>query len=252
MKRSHEGERGKAVEVNNNNIDFFQDYSTSSNVPCKKHPQSYSVGVCAYCLKDWLFNLVSSDYGEQRFSSCSCFENSSNPRTSCTGEVGSVGRVSSSISTAGSFGVNGGLFFDLERKSGFSEVEPRKSGFDCERKDCTFKEYDIEDIRGMRKSVGGGSGGGLLDVDGGFNGANKQVFSLKESYFTGGDDLGFNDLKFNFQSESKGDVPAVKKGVFFAFSSMRDGGDFMTHKFGGSINNALVGDGAFCNGVHVG
>ncbi|KAK6242530.1 hypothetical protein QUC31_013769 [Theobroma cacao] len=355
-------ERGKAVEVNNNNIDFLQDYSTSSNVPCKKHPQSSSVGVCAYCLKDRLFNLVCSDCGEQRFSSCSCSENSSNPRTSCTGEVGSVGRVSflienvnkdqvanpnskpksntngnkseevfllkrsnsscieikkkngfwrigrlfrkkrdkdnhcgksvggideksdlwivdymgvsrsrslcsfrggeffgsedgsdlmnfsgarSSISAARSSGVNGGLFLDPERKSGFSEAEPRNSGFDCERRDSTFKEFDIADIRGMRKSVGGG---GLLDVDGGFSGANRRVFSLNESYFTGGDDSGFIDLKFDFQSESKGDVPAVKKGVFSAFGSMRDGGDFMTHKSGRSIDNALVGDEAFCNG----
>ncbi|XP_022775878.1 uncharacterized protein LOC111317727 [Durio zibethinus] len=353
-------ERGKAVEVYNN-IDFFQDYSTSSDVPCKKHPQPSSVGVCAYCLKDRLINLVCSDCGEQRLSSCSCSEISSNPRTSCTGEVGSVGRVSflienenkdqvlnpiskprnsnsgnkseeifllkrsnsscveikkkngfwrigrlfrkkrdkdsnncgksvggvddksdlwvvdytgvsrsrslcsfrgggffgsedgsdlmnisgarSSISAARSSGVNGGLVFDPERKSGFSEAEPRKSGFDSERRDSSFIESDIADIRAMRKGVGG-----LMDVDGGFNGANRRVFSLKESYFTGGDDSGFIDLKFDFQSEPKGDIPAVKKGVFSAFGSMRDGGDFMPYKSGGSIENALVGDGAFCNG----
>ncbi|XWS69547.1 hypothetical protein CRYUN_Cryun04dG0188000 [Craigia yunnanensis] len=355
-------EIGKAVEVNNN-IDFFQDYNNSSDVlPCKKHPQSSSVGVCAYCLKDRLINLVCSDCGEQRLSSCSCSEISSNPRTSCTGEVGSVGRVSflienenkdqvpnpnskhrnsssgnkseevfllkrsnsscveikkkngfwrigrlfrkkrdkdnncgksvggvdeksdlwvvdytgvsrsrslcsfrgggffgsedgsdlmnfsgarSSISAARSSGVNGGLVFDPERKSGFSEAEPRKSGFDSERRESTFIESDI---KAMRKAAPGGGGFGLMDVEGGFNGANKRVFSLKESYFTGGDDSGFIDLKFDSQAESKGDIPAVKKGVLSAFGSMRDGGEFMPYKSGGCIENAMVGDGAFCNG----
>ncbi|XVE85657.1 hypothetical protein DITRI_Ditri17bG0108100 [Diplodiscus trichospermus] len=344
-------ERGKAVEVYNN-IDFFQDYSTSSDVPCRKHPQSSSAGVCAYCLKDRLINLVCSDCGEQRLSSCSCSEISSNPRTSCTGEVGSVGRVSflienenkdqvpnpnpkpgnkseevfflkrsnsscveikkkngfwrigrlfrkkrdkdancgksvagideksdlwvvdymgvsrtrslcsfrgggffgsedgsdvmnfsgarSSISAARSSGVNGGLMYDPERKSGFSEAEPRKSGFDCERRDSTFMESDVADIKAMRKG-GGGGGGGTMDVDGGFHGANRRVFSLKESYFTGGEDSGFIDLKFE-------DVPAVKKGVLSAFGSTRDGGEFMPYKSGGSIENAQVGNGAFFNG----
>ncbi|XVF03081.1 hypothetical protein REPUB_Repub04eG0230000 [Reevesia pubescens] len=369
-------ERGKAVEVYNNHIDFCQDYSTLSDVfPCKKHPQLSSVGVCAYCLKDRLINLVCSDCGEQRLSSCSCSEISSNPRTSCTGgEVGSVGRVSfmienenkdqvpnpnskprnsssgntkseevfllkrsnsscveikkkngfwrmgrlfrkkrdkdnnnncgknvggvdeksdlwvvdymgvsrsrslcsfrgggffgsedgsdlmnfsgarSSISAARSSGFNGGLVFDPERKSGFSEAdprksgfseaEPRKSGFDSERRDSTFIESDIADIKAMRK-VGGG---GFMDVDGGINGANRRVFSLKESYFTGGDDSGFIDLKFDFQAESKGDIPAAKKGVLSAFGSMRDGGEFMPYKSAGSIENAMVGDAAFGNG----
>ncbi|XWS34267.1 hypothetical protein CRYUN_Cryun21dG0025800 [Craigia yunnanensis] len=359
-------ERGKAVEVCNN-IDFFQGYSTSSDVPCKKHPRSSSVGVCAYCLKDRLINLVCSDCGEQRLSSCSCSEISSNPRTSCTGEVGSVGRVSflienenkdqvpnlnskprnstsgnkseevfllkrsnsscveikkkngfwrigrlfrkkrdkdancgksvggvdgvdeksdlwvvdymgmsrsrslcsfrgggffgsedgsdlmnfsgarSSISAARSSGVNGGLVFDPERKSGFSEAEPRKSGFDCERRDSTFIESDIADIKAMRRGGGGGAVG-PMDVDGGFNGANRRVFSLKESYFTGGDDSGFIDLKFDIQAESKGDIPAVKKGVLSAFGSMRDGDEFMPYKSGGSIENVQVGEGAFFNG----
>ncbi|XVF85685.1 hypothetical protein PTKIN_Ptkin17bG0136100 [Pterospermum kingtungense] len=385
-------ERGKAVEVYNNNttnIDFFQDYSTSAdNIPCKKHPQSSSSagGVCAYCLKDRLINLVCSDCGEQRLSSCSCSDEiSSNPRTSCTGtgDVGSVGRVSflienenkgdhhphqvpnpttsskprnstsstgnkseevlflkrsnsscveikkkngfwrigrlfrkkrssdnkdavncgksvggvdekssdlwvvdymgvsrsrslcsfrgggffgsedgsdlmnfsgarSSISAARSSGVNGGLVFDPERKSGFSEAEPRKSGFDYDqRRDSAFMESDVADIRAMRKGGGGGGGGGVMDVDGGYNGANRRVFSLKESYFTGGDDSGFIDLKFDFQSESKGDnnnnIPAMKKShVLSAFGSMRDGGEFMPYKpggGGGSVENGHVRDG---------
>ncbi|XWS52405.1 hypothetical protein CRYUN_Cryun11dG0067800 [Craigia yunnanensis] len=353
-------DRGKAVEVYSN--DFFQDYSTSSDLPCKKHQQSSSVGICAYCLKDRLVKLVCSDCGEQRLSSCSCScsEISSNPRTSCTVEVGSVGRVSflienenkdqvlnpsskpksnsgnkseevfflkrsnsscveikrknvfwrigrlfrkkrdkdnlgksvggideksdlwvvdcmgvsrsrslcsfrgggyfgsddggdlmnfsgarSSISAARSSSVNGGLCFDPERKSGFSEAEPRKSGFDSDGRDSTFVESDITDIKATRK------GGGLLDLNGGFSTANRRVFSLKDGYFTCGDDSGFIDSKFDFQSEFKGDIPALKKGVLSdshaAFGSMR-GGDYVPHESGVSFQNALVGDGTFCNG----
>lgn len=83
-------ERGKALEVYSNDMDF---YSSASEFPCKKHPSSSSVGICADCLKDRLIKLVCSDCGEQRLSSCSCSEISSK-RNSCTVEVGSVGRVS--------------------------------------------------------------------------------------------------------------------------------------------------------------
>ncbi|KAA8532804.1 hypothetical protein F0562_033079 [Nyssa sinensis] len=85
-------ERGKAVETYDAN--YFSDYNySSSDRPCKKHPSSSSVGICAYCLKDRLIKLVCSDCGEQRLSSCSCSEISSNPN-SCSVEIGSVGRVS--------------------------------------------------------------------------------------------------------------------------------------------------------------
>ncbi|XP_065851906.1 uncharacterized protein [Euphorbia lathyris] len=88
-------ERGKAVEIyNSSNNDLFQDYSTSSELPCKKHPSSSSVGICAQCLKDRLLKLVCSDCGEQRLSSCSCSDEISSNRNSCSVEVGSVGRVS--------------------------------------------------------------------------------------------------------------------------------------------------------------
>ncbi|KAG9133531.1 hypothetical protein Leryth_019440 [Lithospermum erythrorhizon] len=59
-------------------------------MPCKKHPYFSSVGICSYCLNDRLMNLVCSACGEQRFSSCSCSDISS----SCTGDIGSVGRIS--------------------------------------------------------------------------------------------------------------------------------------------------------------
>ncbi|XP_059655586.1 uncharacterized protein LOC132302689 [Cornus florida] len=85
-------ERGKSVEkYSGKDIPDFN-YSSSSDLPCKKHPSSSSVGICAQCLKDRLIKLVCSDCGEQRLSSCSCSE-VSNPN-SCNLEVGSVGRVS--------------------------------------------------------------------------------------------------------------------------------------------------------------
>ncbi|KDP29324.1 hypothetical protein JCGZ_18245 [Jatropha curcas] len=335
-------ERGKAVEIYNNNSNsdmYFQDYSTSSSdLPCKKHPSSSSVGICAYCLKDRLMNLVCSDCGEQRLSSCSCSEISSN-RNSCTVDVGSVGRISfliendqrnneisnskpkigekteevnfllkrsssscveikrksgfwrigklfskkrekgsyernsisgfeersdslwvvdymgvsrsrslcsfrgggggffgsedgtfsgarssisgarSSISAARNSGVNNGLIFDPERKSGFSsETEPRKSGFDSVLLDSDQK----------------------LDFSG-FNGANtntRRVFSLKEGNFTTMEDSGFIDLKFDGLSDSNS-----------AFGSMKGNSDFVAvqEQCGGSFGS-FVGDGMFSNG----
>ncbi|XP_058114962.1 uncharacterized protein LOC131257979 [Magnolia sinica] len=77
-------DRGKAVEAST----FFSD------APCRKHPSSSSVGICAFCLKDRLIKLVCSDCGEQRLSSCSCSDISSSYRNSCSVEVGSVGRIS--------------------------------------------------------------------------------------------------------------------------------------------------------------
>lgn len=77
------------MKENDNN---FSD--SSFDLPCKKHPNSSSVGICAYCLKDRLLKLVCSDCGEQRLSSCSCSDVSSY-RNSCSAvEVGGVGRIS--------------------------------------------------------------------------------------------------------------------------------------------------------------
>ncbi|KAK6157732.1 hypothetical protein DH2020_011980 [Rehmannia glutinosa] len=87
-------ERGKAVEVFSDDFSDFN-FSAASEMPCKKHPNSSSVGICAYCLKERLVKLVCSECGEQRLSSCSCSDVSSSYRNSCsTMEVGSVGRVS--------------------------------------------------------------------------------------------------------------------------------------------------------------
>ncbi|CAN4125207.1 unnamed protein product [Withania somnifera] len=85
-------ERGKAAMETDNFSDF--NYSVSSDMPCKKHPSSSSVGICSYCLKEKLVNLLCSECGEQRLSSCSCSDSSSSNKKSSTAEVGSVGRIS--------------------------------------------------------------------------------------------------------------------------------------------------------------
>ncbi|KAF3430978.1 hypothetical protein FNV43_RR25708 [Rhamnella rubrinervis] len=356
-------DRGKAVEAYNNDMEY---YSSGYDMPCRKHPSSSSVGICAYCLKDRLVKLVCSDCGEQRLSSCSCSEISSN-RNSCTVEVGSVGRVSflienerhdqqvsqpnskpnkiqdkaedvqllrrsssscveikrsgfwrfgklfrkkrekdcgnksvggfddrsemwlvdhtgvsrsrslcsfrgagwfgsedggdmmvsgarssisgarSSISGARSSSVTACMVLDSGRRSGFSEAEPRKSGFDGDQKrdDITsVSEFGTDQFKGVRRI-------GLLEVDNGFNGANRRVFSLKESDFNGMDDSGFIDLKLDYSAESKQpDFSASKMRISSdsesAFGSMR-GGEFAGHEYGGHYGS-LMSDGVFGNG----
>ena len=381
-------ERGKALEAynhNNNNKNDMEYYSTTSDMPCKRHPSSSSVGICAYCLKDRLVKLVCSDCGEQRLSSCSCSEISSN-RNSCTVEVGSVGRVSflienersdvsfpsknnlgnktqmgkteeegqglvlrrsssscaeikrsgfwrfgkffkkkkekdcanksvsgfdvksdiwlvdhdhdhhhqmgvsrsrslcsfrggggggggwfgsedggdlmvsgarSSISGARSSSVTACMVLDSGRRSGFSEAEPRKSGFDSES--GLVSEF------GMRRI-------GLVEVDnssssnnnigGGFNGVNRRVFSLKESDFNGMDDSGFIDLKLDYSAESKSTnnndhhyfSSSMKMGGITsdsesAFGSMRRGSEYGVNEYGDPFGSSVtMGDGIFNRG----
>ncbi|KAK9276172.1 hypothetical protein L1049_005703 [Liquidambar formosana] len=359
-------DRGKAVETFNDN--YLTDYYSSSDLPCRKHPSSSSVGICAICLKDRLIKLVCSDCGEQRLSSCSCSEISSN-RNSCTVEVGSVGRISflienergetphsnskpkiedkaeevfllkrsssshveikrsngfwrfgrlfrkkrdkgfersvggfddnksdlwvldylgvprsrslcsfrggglhpsedggdMSVSAARSSSVNCGLpldpdrksgfseerksGFSEERKSGFSETEPRKSGFDGEKKDnVVLGSENGLDFKGAKK------GRGLLELDAGFNGAKRRIYTLKESDFNGLDESGFIDLKLDLSSQSKPEFSAVKMsdlsasdlGSGFA-TSLRGGSFHEDHECGGSFRSS-VGEGILNKG----
>ncbi|KAI9112591.1 hypothetical protein K1719_016514 [Acacia pycnantha] len=108
----------------------------------------------------------------------------------------------SSISAARSSGVNGGLLLESGRRSGYSEAEPRRSGFDGEKRDSFMK------------------------VDGGFYGVNIRVFSLKESDFKGMDESRFIDLKLDFSSESKPEYLSNGKmgDALSAFGSTRHDG----------------------------
>jgi hypothetical protein len=150
-----------------------------------------------------------------------------------SGARSSISAARSSISAARNSGVNGGLLFDPDRKSGFSEAEPRKSGFDGEKRDTTSTALESERL------------------DSGHDGANtRRVFSLKEGNFTTVDDSGFIDLKFDFPPESKADLSAVKmvssSDSNSAFGSMRGGDVVAQDQYGGF--GSLMGDGPCSNG----
>ncbi|KAI4339429.1 hypothetical protein MLD38_024376 [Melastoma candidum] len=82
-------DRGKGIAAQLALNDFDPE-----TIPCRDHPRSSNVGVCAHCLKDRLLNLVCSECGEQRLSSCSCSDDLSSNRNSCAHDVASLGRVS--------------------------------------------------------------------------------------------------------------------------------------------------------------
>ncbi|GMH15225.1 hypothetical protein Nepgr_017066 [Nepenthes gracilis] len=87
-------ERGKELEAYGNGGNCIEENFSASDFPCERHPSSISAGICAYCLRDRLMELVCPECGEQRLSSCSCSEISSNPNSCGTAEIGSVGRIS--------------------------------------------------------------------------------------------------------------------------------------------------------------
>ncbi|GMI99843.1 hypothetical protein like AT3G25590 [Hibiscus trionum] len=254
MKMSHE--RGKAVQVYNDNVGLFHDYyRTSSDVRCKEHPQQQSpVGVCAYCLEERLLDLVCSDCGVHRRSTCSCSEIASGRRSSCGG--GGGGRVSFLIENEQKEQVSNPskseeMFLikrsksscvEMKKKNGFWRIgrlfkkkREEEDGNTCGKSeggaagrgvDEKSDDFWIVDYTGVSRSRslcsfrGGGIFGsedgtdsmnfsgarssGFNAGDAGFNGANRRVFSLKESNFTGGDDgSGFID----FHAESKEGSP---------------------------------------------
>ncbi|GAB4828961.1 hypothetical protein Ancab_018621 [Ancistrocladus abbreviatus] len=86
-------ERGKKLEAYGNGECYAENFS-AYKVLCKKHPTSSSAGICAYCLRDRLVDLVCPECGQQRLSSCSCSEISSSSNPNSSAEVGSVGRIS--------------------------------------------------------------------------------------------------------------------------------------------------------------
>ncbi|CAL1392394.1 unnamed protein product [Linum trigynum] len=112
-----------------------------------------------------------------------------------SGARSSVSGARSSISAARSSGFNG-LVFDPDRKSGYSESEPRKSGFDVVENQK--RDYPIQ--RG---------------------------FSLREGNFTTAvDDSGFIDLKFDFQPPSDSKPPPTEAGEYGMAGGDGNGGSF--------------------------
>ncbi|KAK8657517.1 hypothetical protein V6N13_035748 [Hibiscus sabdariffa] len=160
MKMSHE--RGKAVQVYNDNVGLFHDYyRTSSDVRCKEHPQQSPVGVCAYCLEERLLNLVCSDCGVQRRSSCSCSEIASGRRSSCGGGGGGGGRVSFLIENelhkepVPNYPSKSEEMFLIKRSNSSSVEMKKKNGF--WRIGRLFKKKREEDCNTR------GGGGGRVD-----------------------------------------------------------------------------------------
>ncbi|XP_052186251.1 uncharacterized protein LOC127797415 [Diospyros lotus] len=371
-------ERGKAVETYSASSNFSDyNYSAASEFPCKKHPSSSSVGICAYCLKDRLVKLVCSDCGEQRLSSCSCSEVSSY-RNSSAAEIGSVGRMSFLIENersdqtkqhhqhqqpsskprngegsedfvllkrssssciagvkrsglwrivrlfrkkrekgcertsvgamddkcemwvfdymggvsrsrslcsfrGGSFhdpedssdfafssakvsDVNGGPLFDSARVSGFSETEPRKSGFRAEKggllepetglyaRDRTVfpvkESSDSARVSGFSESEPRKSGF-KADPETAFYPRDRGVFPVKESDFSRMDESGFIDLKLDLSSESKPDVSVLKSTDHPVpvpeVGSLKSGSFLGNHESRGS-NGSPMGDAMFRKG----
>ncbi|OWM75845.1 uncharacterized protein LOC116212405 [Punica granatum] len=121
---------------------------------------------------------------------------------------------------------------DPDRKSGFSEAEPRRSAFsEAEPRRSAFSEAEprrsglSETFTEPRKS---GAVPEDPEVAGYNNKPTRRIFSLRESDFSGVDEKGFIDLKFISSSEAKASEPpstGAKMGLLAssksAFGSMR-------------------------------
>ncbi|KAA8529241.1 hypothetical protein F0562_033960 [Nyssa sinensis] len=242
-------ERGKAVETYSG-ANYFSDYnySASSDLPCKKHPSSSSVGICAYCLKDRLIKLVCSDCGEQRLSSCSCSEISSYPN-SCSVEVGSVGRISfliendrTGIQHSHSKPQNGEKSEEVVmlKRSNSSCVDVKRSGFwrigsfrgggyfndpDHEGSDFAFSSAKISDANGCMVLDSGRQSGfneaeprksgskGVLESENGFNLKGVKNGGLDRSVFPV-KESDFNDMDESGFIDLKLDLSSESKPEF--------------------------------------
>ncbi|KAL0396859.1 UNVERIFIED_CONTAM: hypothetical protein Scaly_0134300 [Sesamum calycinum] len=211
-------ERGKAVEAFSNDFSEFN-FSAASEIPCKKHPSSSSVGICAYCLKDRLVKLVCSECGEQRLSSCSCSDVSSSYRNSCsTMEVGSVGRVSFLIENE-KIDPQQSNNPNPKSKRGEEKAEQviflRRSSSSCVEVKKSNGFWRIKSFRG---------GGGHNDLD---EGSEYRFSSAKISDVTSGIFLD-SDKQCGFYSESE-----PRKSGFRGFFDADNGVDFRGGRRGG-------------------
>ncbi|XP_047329832.1 uncharacterized protein LOC124933472 [Impatiens glandulifera] len=152
-----EQRRSKAMEeerFKNFKPDF--NYSASSDFPCKDHPFSSSIGICSFCLKDRLMNLICSYCGEhQRLCSCT-FSDPPSP------DVGSVGRISFLIENETEKNpsqLNLGSL-ELQRRS----VEEKKvSGFGKIGRFFIRKKVAIDELMSRSRSLCSFRGGSFRD-----------------------------------------------------------------------------------------
>ncbi|CDP00526.1 unnamed protein product [Coffea canephora] len=202
-------ERGKALEVYNESMCTDFNYSSSSEMPCKKHPSSSSVGICAYCLKDRLVKLVCSECGEQRLSSCSCSDISSYRNSSCTADVGSVGRISFLIDNEKTELQK----LHQKRKKGDKPEEVillRRSSSSCVEVKRYKGFWKIKRLFRKKKQKGCEKDGQFDDKKPRKSGFRGFIFPVKESDFSAMDDSAFIDLKLDLSSESKPELPAFR------------------------------------------
>ncbi|XP_055805697.1 uncharacterized protein LOC129874431 [Solanum dulcamara] len=210
-------DRGKAAVIetiygeNNKNSDF--NYSVSSDIPCLKHPNSFPIGICSFCLKEKLVNLICSN----QFLSDETERNSS---SSCSVEVGSVGRISFLLENEKQSKTEQVIL--LRSSSNSVEIKKNRNGFwkikrffkkNREKGDEKSEiSGPIEGVVSRSRSLCSFRGGG-----GGDDGSSDYRFSsAKISDVTGGllfDD--FKNLKKKCCSDSPNLLPVLQKRTMF-------------------------------------
>ncbi|XP_019068787.1 uncharacterized protein [Solanum lycopersicum] len=251
-------ERGKAAMETDTFSDF--NYSVSSDMPCKKHPSSSSIGICSYCLKEKLVNLVCSECGEQRLSSCSCSDSS---------EVGRIGRISSLLENEKKQSMRGEKteqvivlrrsnsscveikknsngfwkikrFFSKKKKKGVENGNDLDENSDIwvsdamavsrSRSVCSFRGNGFNDTdegsdyRFSSAKISDVTGGILMDSsDEPRKSGFRSIFPVKEADFTSMDDSAFIDLKLDLSIESNSNYLDSNERVGLNLSGFKSG-----------------------------
>ncbi|KAL5548210.1 hypothetical protein UlMin_003441 [Ulmus minor] len=132
--------------------------------------------------------------------------------------------VRNSISGDRSSSVTACMVLDSGRRSGFSEIEPRRSGFGFNEGLGSESSFDYKDVMKI----------GLVEFNNnGVNGGTRRVFSLRESDFSGMDESSFIDLNLDYYTESKLELSSKS-----AFGSMRGSSEYSRAKECGTFYGA--------------
>lgn len=164
-------DRGKSAAIDttyveNTKIPDFN-YSVSSDIPCIKHPNSSPIGICSFCLKDKLLNLICSNQDDP--------QRTSSP---CSVEVGSVGRISFLLENEKQSKTEQVILLRSTSKS--VEIKKNRNGF-----------WKIKRLFKKNREKGDEKS----EVSGPINGVVSRSRSLCS--FRGGGDDGNNDYRFS-------------------------------------------------------
>ncbi|KAL8531572.1 hypothetical protein ACS0TY_008245 [Phlomoides rotata] len=206
-------ERGKAIKTYRN---FPVFNCSASDTPCNKHQHSSHVGICPYCLTDKLMELVCSECGKSRVSSCSCSDSNRTSRN-----LFDVGRFSFLIENERN---NEKVVFFRRSSSSCVGVKKKKGGFwrikglFGKKRNTNGGDDEVEvcvsDINRLSRSVSFSNAkisGGLffdsnqMDKDRACNFQNRSVFPIKGGDISPMDDADFIDLKLDSLSKSNQD-----------------------------------------------